>query len=82
MEQVTFIKRLKTTIVISFLSLAFIVFYSCNNSSTDSSEVKDSTTNTMSDTTSTMSTDTMPQFDSLQNRTDTGRGDQTAPPPK
>jgi len=81
MEQFPFIKHLKTTIVISFLSLAFIVFYSCNNSSTDSSEVKDSSTTTMSDT-STMSTDTMPQFDSLQNRTDTGKGDQTAPPPK
>ena len=82
MKQFTFIKHLKTAIVISFLALAFIVFHGCNNSSTDNSEVKDSTTNTMSDTTNMMSTDTLPQFDSLQNRTDTGRGDQTAPPPK
>ena len=82
MKQFTFIKHLKTAIVISFLALAFIVFHGCNNSSTDNSEVKDSTTNTMSDTTNMISTDTLPQFDSLQNRTDTGRGDQTAPPPK
>ena len=82
MKQFTFIKHLKTAIAISFLALAFIVFYGCNNSSTDNSEVKDSTTNTMSDTTNMISTDTLPQFDSLQNRTDTGRGDQTAPPPK
>ena len=81
MEQVTFIKRLKTAIAIAILLVAVVIFNSCNDSSTNNTEVKDSTTNTMSDT-STMSTDTMPQFDSLQNRTDTGRGDQTAPPPK
>jgi hypothetical protein len=83
MKQLNFIKQLKTVIAICIMLLAFVVFNGCNNSSSDSTEVKDSTTtiNTMPDT-STISTDTLPKFDSLQNRSDTGRGDQTPPPPR
>ena len=81
MKQLNFIKQLKTVMAIFALLLAFVVFNGCNNSSSDSTEVKDSTTNTMSDT-STMSTDTLPKFDSLQNRSDTSKSDQTSPPPR
>ena len=81
MKQLNFIKQLKTVIAICIMLLAFVVFNGCNNSSSDSTEVKDSTTTTMPDT-STTSTDTLPKFDSLQNRSDTGKGDQTSPPPR
>jgi hypothetical protein len=81
MKQLNFIKQLKAAIAICMLLLAIVVSNGCNNSSTDSTDVTDSTTSTMADT-STMSTDTLPKFDSLQNRTDTGRGDQTPPPPR
>lgn len=82
MKPPIFIKQLRTAIAIFTMLLAIVVFNSCNNSSSDTTEVKDSTTNTMSDTTSSMSTDTLPKFDSLQNRTDTSRSDQTPPPPR
>ena len=85
MKQLNFIKQLKTVIAICIMLLAFVVFNGCNNSSSDSTEVKDSitttTTTTMPDT-STISTDTLPKFDSLQNRSDTSRSDQTPPPPR
>ena len=83
MKQLNFIKQLKTVIAICIMLLAFVVFNGCNNSSSDTTEVKDSTTttNTMPDT-STTSTDTLPKFDSLQNRSDTSRSDQTPPPPR
>jgi hypothetical protein len=81
MKQLNFIKQLKTVIAICIMLLAFVVFNGCNNSSSDTTEVKDSTTSTMPDT-STISTDTLPKFDSLQNRSDTSRSDQTPPPPR
>ena len=82
MRKTTFIQHLKKATAISMLLVALVISNGCNNSSTDTTEVKDSTTNTMSDTSNMMSTDTLPQFDSLQNRTDTSRSDQTAPPPR
>jgi hypothetical protein len=81
MKQLNFIKQLKTVIAICIMLLAFVVFNGCNNSSSDTTEVTDSTTSTMPDT-STISTDTLPKFDSLQNRSDTSRSDQTPPPPR
>ena len=81
MKQLNFIKQLKTVIAICIMLLAFVVINGCNNSSSDTIEVKDSTTSTMPDA-STTSTDTLPKFDSLQNRSDTSRSDQTPPPPR
>jgi PBP1b-binding outer membrane lipoprotein LpoB len=83
MKQINFIKQLKTAIVTCMLLFAIVIFTGCNDSSTNSStEVTDSTANRMSDTSAVMSTDTTPKFDSLQNRTDTSRSDQTPPPPR
>ena len=81
MKQFNLVKHFRKVMGTVILLVAIGILNSCNNSSTNS-EAKDSTVSTMSDT-STITTDTMPKsFDSLQNRTDTGRGDQTAPPPK
>lgn len=82
MKQLHFIKQMKKAIVTFMLLLAIVIFTGCNDSSTNSTEVTDSTTNKMSDTSTVISTDTTPQFDSLQNRTDTSRSDQTPPPPR
>jgi hypothetical protein len=64
------------------LLVAVVIFNGCNDSSTSNTEVKDSATSTISDTSHMMSTDTVPQFDSLQRRSDTSRSDQTPPPPR
>lgn len=83
MKQFNLIKRFRTAIVIVITILTIGILNGCNscNDSTKS-ETKDSTTNTMSDS-SRMRTDTMTRrYDSLHNRKDTGRGDQPPPPPR
>ena len=82
MKQLHFIKQLRIAIATCMLLLVIVIFTGCNDSSTNSTEVADSTTNRMSDTSTVISTDTTPKFDSLQNRTDTSRSDQTPPPPR